>query len=307
MQPTPRFAVLLCTHNGEAFIEAQLNSLLHQHRPPDLLLIHDWASTDRTQQICATFAENHQRQMAVEIFRHSDAPGPQVSFARAIDASLDRNDFDYLFLCDQDDTWHPDKLQVYEDAMGKRCSPAIIFSDAYLIDAAGKTIATSLYAPHSPFAVPTSQLDESLLFANPVVGMTMAIERHFLVEVREVLHWPWMMHDWGILLTGLCKGAPFLYVPRALASYRQHGANQLGAASRGRIIDRLRKIRQHFAKLKLQIELVRRYQQSLGPVACPAVVRIPENRLSMAGKLLSSRSMKTKERMLASAAVLIFW
>ena len=50
----PRLAVVLAAHNGERFIAEQLASLTHQTRPPDLLVVSDDGSRDRTQRSAAT-------------------------------------------------------------------------------------------------------------------------------------------------------------------------------------------------------------------------------------------------------------
>jgi len=43
-----KVSVALCTYNGGRFIEAQLNSVLNQSRPPDEVIVCDDGSTDNT-------------------------------------------------------------------------------------------------------------------------------------------------------------------------------------------------------------------------------------------------------------------
>jgi glycosyltransferase involved in cell wall biosynthesis len=48
----------MCTYNGAAFLQPQLESIARQSRPPDELVISDDCSTDSTRQIVDEFAKH---------------------------------------------------------------------------------------------------------------------------------------------------------------------------------------------------------------------------------------------------------
>ena len=49
--------VILCSRNGEKFLQAQIESILKQTEHSVRLLLSDDASTDRTQEIVKEYAE----------------------------------------------------------------------------------------------------------------------------------------------------------------------------------------------------------------------------------------------------------
>ena len=51
ISPTPAISVVLCTYNGEHFIEEQLRSILAQTSLPREIIISDDGSQDRTLEI----------------------------------------------------------------------------------------------------------------------------------------------------------------------------------------------------------------------------------------------------------------
>ena len=47
-----KVSVAMCTYNGEKYIEEQLNSILHQTKKIDEIIICDDGSKDKTLEIC---------------------------------------------------------------------------------------------------------------------------------------------------------------------------------------------------------------------------------------------------------------
>lgn len=60
-------SIVLCTYNGEKYIEEQLNSLINQTYDYDEIIVQDDASTDRTFDIVTTMAKNNSRIRYFEI------------------------------------------------------------------------------------------------------------------------------------------------------------------------------------------------------------------------------------------------
>jgi glycosyltransferase involved in cell wall biosynthesis len=252
----PRFAILLCTHNGAAFLGPQLRSLAEQALPATVLFVHDWGSRDSTREIVAHFAAEQTGRLPVELIRHDETPGAARSFVAGLRHCITSPfGFDYVALCDQDDVWDAEKLARYAAAIGVAAlPPALVYSDARLIDERGQVTAASLYGHSASFREPHDLHDPALLLANPVVGMTLCISRPCLAACAAELDGPWLMHDWALLLLGLSRGHRALYIASALAGYRQHRANALGAAHGWRFTHRLGKAARHFARIREQAE-----------------------------------------------------
>ncbi|MFN0218148.1 MAG: glycosyltransferase [Hyphomicrobium sp.] len=97
--------VCLATFNGREFIQAQLDSIARQTRRPDQIVISDDGSTDGTFEIAVEFSERSG--LKVEILRRPPDDRSRFNFNYAVRYLKT----DIIAFCDQDDIWHPEKLQ----------------------------------------------------------------------------------------------------------------------------------------------------------------------------------------------------
>jgi glycosyltransferase involved in cell wall biosynthesis len=310
MPSTPSILVLLCTHNGAPYLDKLLDSLERQRRPADSIHIYDWASEDRTRTLLSERVARWPTSGQILLSFQDDAPGPRASFAQALAELLSVPGWDYVLLCDQDDMWVPGKIESIEAAIAAGGGNAqLLCSDVSICDEAGRETAPSFYGPGSPFRVPQSLAPEALLFANPVVGMTLAMSRTLLKAIAPDLQRNWMMHDWGILLLGAIRGIRPHFIDQPLVRYRQHGANLLGASSRG-VRNRLYKARAHFHRLSAQLNLVRDCAAGLptvpaGLAACLDPRGVSAPRLALVS--LRSGLWKRPESLAFAILTLLLW
>lgn len=225
------FHVVLCSHDGERFIEEQVRSILDQLREADIVHIHDFASTDGTRVVLDRLRAVAGDRLSVTL--HADAPGAAASFVRALRLTLPvLTDRSLVLLSDQDDVWLPGKLETIASELAKRGlspgEPFILFHDVRVVDEDLNTTRPTYYTG-DPFRVPRDLDRSRLLMANPAIGHTMLMSAPL---VRELAAWPeidrYMMHDWLAVLIADRIGR-VEQVPAALSLYRQHGGNVLGA------------------------------------------------------------------------------
>jgi len=221
----PRCTVVLCTYNGASFLPAQLDSLLIQSRPPDTLVVGDDGSTDATLDILVRFAD--QAPFPVEILQGGNRPrGPAANFAHALEYASG----DWFALCDQDDVWHPTKLEQLESALIASSDTLLAFSDASLVRADLSSLGSSMWQLVDLDARALEELakDNALLLLlkrHRVMGASMA----FTAQVRTLAlpippGWP---HDAWIAIVAATNGR-LAALPRPLLDYRQHGNNAVG-------------------------------------------------------------------------------
>jgi glycosyltransferase involved in cell wall biosynthesis len=124
----PTISVAMCTYNGERYLVEQLNSLLTQTCLPNELVICDDGSTDRTLEIL----ENFQKNVLFRVFIHKNdkSLGTTKNFEKAIKLCTGS----YIFLCDQDDVWLPEKIKVLTTYLNQNPAVEMVFSDAKLVD-----------------------------------------------------------------------------------------------------------------------------------------------------------------------------
>jgi glycosyltransferase involved in cell wall biosynthesis len=308
---SPTIAILVCTHNGEAYLEAQLRTLAEQTHRPAAVFIHDWGSKDGTVRIAHRFADAHASRFPVIVHRHEHAPGASASFLQAIRACLDSDvPFEHLALCDQDDLWSPDKLATYAGRLQGNSDgrPDVICSDVRLVSNEGEPIATSYYAGVTVFRSASVLSHPSILLVNPVIGMTLAVSRRCLRAIAGHFDQPWLMHDWALVLLALDRGFTFDFVARPLVDYRQHGANVLGASMGWRIMPRLRKSRRHFARIRGQIALLAQFHGTKwAPLAVDILRGGAAQRFHAARAAVESPLLGRASRWLLGGAILLLW
>lgn len=96
-------SVALPVYNGALYLEQQLNSILEQLEPGDEIVAAYQPSSDNSLEILERYQRSDER---VKIL-HNDRKGITANFQLA----LEHCGGDYIFLCDQDDVWLPEKRQ----------------------------------------------------------------------------------------------------------------------------------------------------------------------------------------------------
>lgn len=223
---TPEVSVVLCTHNGEQWLESQLDSILSQSRQPDELIVGDDASRDSTFGLLQSFSRR--AGFPVHIARHEPRLGVMDNF----DVTLSRARGRYVALCDQDDVWLPDRIESGVDALssleGDGTTPALVFSDLILIDEQDRETGSSFMDVRGINGRPSNPLG-TLLRHNLVTGCTVTCNRA-LLQMAMPFPERIVMHDWWLALVAASMGRiEMLDSPKV--RYRLHGNNQIGARS----------------------------------------------------------------------------
>lgn len=104
----PTITVCMATHNGEAHIREQIDSILRQLCDADEIVVIDDASTDRTSEIVASYGDPR-----IRLERLSRNIGYSAAFERAIGGACG----EILMLSDQDDIWVDGRVDVLLDAL----------------------------------------------------------------------------------------------------------------------------------------------------------------------------------------------
>jgi glycosyltransferase involved in cell wall biosynthesis len=225
-------SVALASYNGERYIGEQLESIARQTRLPDELIVSDDASTDSTPALVRDFAQR--APFPVRFLQH-ERLGSTRNFEQAIGVCKG----DIIFLCDQDDVWYPDKIEVIEAAFINRPEAGAVFTDADVVDENLRPLGSRLWRFFRFRSREQAQLAAGdalgVLLRHPVAtGATMAFRSSF----RDfLLPMPPTWHDaWIALLIG--ASSHLIALPTPLIAYRQHRDNQVGIPHHGRNRDK---------------------------------------------------------------------
>jgi glycosyltransferase involved in cell wall biosynthesis len=275
-------SVAMCTHNGESFIEEQIESICKQDLPPWEVIISDDASTDRSIQIAEeVFARfppvtfGGARAPSLKILKNARPLRVTKNFEQAVLACSG----DLIALCDQDDKWHQEKLAVMRAEFERRPELLLLHTDARLIDAAGLDLKESLF---EGVEARSFELDwvhqgralDAFMRRNLATGATTMIRRTLL---PYALPFPpeWLHDEWLAVIAAVVGRVDLL--ERELIEYRQHATNQVGARRQ----NWLEKVRKAFAvrddTLLLRaakFEVLHQRLVALGDVVSPAVLAL---------------------------------
>lgn len=107
-----KISVVVSVFNGEKYISEQLDSLRHQTRCPDEVLLFDDGSSDKTPQIVTDYITKYSL-ANWKYTRNPENKGWRRNFMEGMWAASG----DLVFSCDQDDIWHQDKLKIMSEVM----------------------------------------------------------------------------------------------------------------------------------------------------------------------------------------------
>jgi glycosyltransferase involved in cell wall biosynthesis len=225
----------MCTYRGARYIERQLETIAAQTYPHWRLFVSDDGSDDETLEILQRFRANG-NQHRVFIFN-----GPRCGFARNFFSLIARSEVraDFYAFTDQDDEWHPSKLERAIEQLRRLPSdaPVLYGSRSELVDEQGKSIGLSHRCRRpSGFA--------NALVQNIVSGNTMVLNHNALELIRAAgTDVDVSAHDWWayLLITG--SGGLMVYDPYPTVRYRQHLNNLYGSnVSYSAMARRIRKL-----------------------------------------------------------------
>lgn len=238
-----KISVAMCTYNGEKYIKEQLESIIHQTRKVDEIVISDDGSKDTTLAICKEVLSTSS--IPYNIVQNLTPLKVVGNFKQAF--SLCSNDI--IFSCDQDDIWEKNKVETILDVFEKNSEVDMVASDATLIDGVNNEMKMSL-REGLDFSMNTKDdVLPSLLRTYCITGATMAFRKSF--EEKYFYVSKYWLHDGWLALQASINNR-FYYCNEKLTRYRLHGNNECGVGDVDILKDKdiytLRDVRKRKAK-----------------------------------------------------------
>ena len=179
MDRAQRISVVLCTHNGAAYLREQVISILRED--PFELVLGDDASSDDSVAIVEDLVAVHRDaggSTQLVLRRHVPALGVVANFADGLAHARG----ELVALSDQDDIWHEGKLATLAAAFDADPELLLVHTDARLVDAAGAptglTLLQALEAtPGERAGLERGDAFATLLRRNLVTGATVMLRR----------------------------------------------------------------------------------------------------------------------------------
>lgn len=268
-------SVALCTYNGAAHIAEQLHSIIGQSCQPDEIVICDDCSTDGTLDIARSVLSGWRGETL--LFENEQNLGFSCNFQKAM--GLCRGEL--IFLSDQDDIWHKDKIAIITEAMNSHPEAMLAVHDAVLVDMDRHVLKTSFWE----YLTPPFRKEElnschyrRLFCSNVVQGCACALRRELFEQAQPFPKAA--CHDEWLALVAIASDS-LLLVDMPLLEYRQ-GNNQIGGL-RPSLVQKICKWLCNFRQAAHQQMQERRRRNTVLKMfrECYASILAPENSQSL--------------------------
>jgi len=202
-------SIVITTYNGEKYIIDELESICNQTLKPDCVLISDDGSNDKTVSLVEGFIRNRHL-LNWRVITHKN-----IGWKQNFILALKEVDGDYIFIADQDDIWHPNKIEFMVNCMRKNnrikllaCAYEKFFDDI--------VPTTCNLNPIDPKNVPLS----AGIFNTTSPGCTYCVQKDFLFRALEYAkdNYP---HDALLWRMSALEGGRY-FLPLKLHYWRKH-------------------------------------------------------------------------------------
>jgi glycosyltransferase involved in cell wall biosynthesis len=202
-------SIALATYNGAKYLGEQLQSFITQTHQPDELIICDDGSEDETVALAQRFSE--EAPFAVKLFLNDKNLGYAQNFSKALDLC----NGDIVFLSDQDDVWHPKKIETILSRFAAEPSLQLLIHDLEFCK-----------EDLTPIGQTKIERMEGIfnLDCDYVVGMASAIRGPFLKLCLPVPSKVDLTHDSWLHFCAMAVDKKAI-IRDVLAMYRRHSSN----------------------------------------------------------------------------------
>jgi glycosyltransferase involved in cell wall biosynthesis len=196
----------MATYNGEAYLKNQLESIFIQLPENSEIIISDDGSSDNTLELIRSF--NHPK---IKLLINTGKKGIVPNFENALRASSG----EVIFLCDQDDVWEPNKIEV---CLNYLQTYELVVSDCKVINEENEILVNSYFSRRKsgPGLIKN-------LAANTYLGCCIAFTRKVL-EIALPFPKNITMHDIWLGFVAEVFFTPF-FIKQPLVLYRTHSNN----------------------------------------------------------------------------------
>lgn len=201
----PLISIVLCTYNGEKYIEEQLNSLKNQTYKNIEIIVSDDCSTDST----IAILKNNLSDKRIKIFEQIE----NIGYIKNFEWAVSKTSGNFIAFSDQDDIWQANKIEILYNNIGNYL---IVYCDSELVDENGLSLNKKLSQISKMY---TGSDTRGFVLWNVIWGHTMMIKKELLqysLPIPEKTP-----HDIWLAFKACTLGG-IKYVDEVLTKYRQH-------------------------------------------------------------------------------------
>lgn len=219
-------SVVLPVYNGAGYVIEQMDSLKRQSMPADEVIIIDDGSTDNTVDIVDKYILDNSL-TAWRMIRNEKNLGWRKTFWKVIKLA----EGDVIFICDQDDIWHKDKIDHMMRLMEEHDEINVLKCDNITFSGdQGKYLSMAL----EDIELDISKLKQDKLYRHSFntrtyTGCTMCVRRSFVAKIEP--YWKEdFPYDSYIYRMSILTGSMYLYeIPLVFQRVHENNATKRGA------------------------------------------------------------------------------
>lgn len=234
-----KLSIVMAVYNGEKYILKQLDSIRNQSRVADEVIIIDDCSKDSTPELVEKYILNHKLKNW-QFYRKTENRGYKRTFYNALSKATG----DYVFLCDQDDVWHLDKIEIMEKLLLEHPQIKTLNTAVTYIDSNDNEIPINnkLFFSNNnlvKFYVGKYQIKKvplnEIFVRNITTGCAMCASKDIVDSFLKAYDFG-LPHDWFMNILASLKNNGVYYYNTALINYRLHDNNTIGISDNKTLI-----------------------------------------------------------------------
>ncbi|MDD5889890.1 MAG: glycosyltransferase [Ruminococcus sp.] len=294
-----KISVAMTTYNGEKYIEKQLESLRLQTRKIDEVIICDDRSKDNTEKVVTDYINKYNLTGWKFIVNEKN-----LGFIENFKKSMRLTTGDYIFLADQDDEWHHDKIETMTDILDKNNNIDLLSCSLQFIDQNSNSYMPETLPNWYKYMTKDNEVKLSkvdfmeICTTNYFPGCTMCMRRSLAEKYLESTYPYKIPHDWLINLLA-CVEEKSYFLNKPLIDYRLHSNNAIGTSSakgsqsKEQQLDRLKSLKARYLLAK-GYENIDNHQLSLNIDYVEKRINLYEKRSIKNLRQVITASKKTK-------------
>lgn len=205
-------SIAMATYNGEKYLREQVDSILQQSVQNFELVVGDDNSSDKTFDILEELAQKDKR---IRIYKNS----VNLGFKKNFESIIRRCQGEYVALCDQDDMWFPDHLEILQNGMTDNMQ--VVCGKPIFVDENNKELSDK-YDYLLMYHHPVSNKDTArhiFLGRSTYQGASMLIRRSFFDKALPIPDGADYHDSWFAIFACFMDG--FVFVDKPTMRYRR--------------------------------------------------------------------------------------
>ena len=250
-----KISVAIATCNGARFLREQLDSIREQTHPVDQVILRDDASEDATVELIEGYLEEYGLAPAWRLIQNPR----RLGYAENFKAAVEETDGEYVFFCDQDDIWEPDRVERMTAQMEERKEILVLGSEflPFTVDPDAPSISRRVLRNFcNDGSLEHVTWSPAHIFIGSE-GCTMCLRREFLKRTKDYWYSGWA-HDEYAWKLALCLDGCYILHSVTLKR-RMHSGN----VSKRKMRDLGKRIT-FFKELQKSHETTLRFAEELG-------------------------------------------